>query len=184
MSPTNQQSVLTRPRPAPVDPGHRPQLSSWLHKHLWATSVRFVVRHRRAVLVFWFLVAIVGVAMVGNITSRLSSSNSLPGLPSYAASQKILHIYGTGGDNPPVVMVLELPSGQSAETPAGRAEIATALAPLTNNKALRVVSYANTGDRRLLARAAATPPSWSSGTTTSPPPTPWEPPSGPGHRRG
>jgi putative drug exporter of the RND superfamily len=112
---------------------------------------QFVIRHRRAVLVFWFLVAIAGVAMVGNITSRLSSSDSLPGLPSYAASQKILHIYGTGGDNPPVVMVLELPTGQRAETAAGRAEIETALAPLTNNKALRVLSYANSGDRRLLA---------------------------------
>ncbi len=113
---------------------------------------RFVVRHRRAVLAFWFLVAIVGMAMVGNITSRLSSGSSFPGLPSYAASQKILQIYGTGGDNQPVVMVLGLPAGQSAETPAGRAEINTALAPLTNNKTLRTVSYANTGDRRLLAR--------------------------------
>jgi RND superfamily putative drug exporter len=112
---------------------------------------QFVVRHRRAVLVFWFLVAIVGVAMVGSITSRLSSSETLPGLPSYAASQQILHIYGTGGDNPPVVMVLELPPGQRAETPAGRAEINAALAPLSNNKTLRVLSYADTGDRRLLA---------------------------------
>ncbi len=110
-----------------------------------------VVRHRRAVLVFWFLVAIAGVAMVGNITSSLSSSNSLPGLPSYAASQEILHIYGTGGDNAPTVMVLELPSGQRAETTAGRAEINAALAPLTSNNTLRVLSYANTGDRRLLA---------------------------------
>jgi RND superfamily putative drug exporter len=112
---------------------------------------QFVVRHRRAVLVFWFLVAIVGVALVGNITSRLSSSETLPGLPSYAASQKIMHIYGTGGDNPPVVMVLELLAGQRAETPAGRAEINAALAPLTSNKTLRVLSYADTGDRRLLA---------------------------------
>jgi putative drug exporter of the RND superfamily len=112
---------------------------------------QFVVRHRRAVLVFWFLVAIVGVAMVGNITSRLSSSETLPGLPSYAASQKILQIYGTGGDNAPVVMVLELPTGQSAETPTGRAEINTALTPLTNNKTLRVLSYNDTGDGRLLS---------------------------------
>ena len=89
--------------------------------------------------------------MVGNITSRLSSSDSLPGLPSYAASQEILHIYGTGGDNAPTVMVLELPSGQRAETTTGRAEINAALAPLTSNKTLRVLSYANTGDRRLLA---------------------------------
>ena len=112
---------------------------------------QFVVRHRRAFLVFWFIVAITGVAMVGNITSRLSSSNSLPGLPSYAASQEILHIYGTGGDNPPVVMVLGLPAGQRAETPTGRAEINAALAPLISDKTLRVLSYTNTGDRRLLA---------------------------------
>ena len=152
MSPANQQSVLTRPRPNPKDPGAGPSPSAVRGSQaLMGHLGQFVVRHRCAVLVFWFLVAIAGVAMVGNITSRLSSSDSLPGLPSYAASQRILQIYGTGGDNPPVVMVLELPDGQRAETPTGRTEINTALAPLTGNKTLRVLSYANTGDSRLLA---------------------------------
>jgi RND superfamily putative drug exporter len=112
---------------------------------------QFVVRHRRAVLVFWFLVALAGVTLIGTVTSRLSSTETLPGSPSYAASQQILHIYGTGGDNSPVVMVLHLPSGQRAETAAGRADIAAALGPLTTDKALRVLSYANTGDSRLVS---------------------------------
>jgi putative drug exporter of the RND superfamily len=112
---------------------------------------RFVVRHRKAVLVFWFLVALTGVAMIGNITSRLSSTDNLPGLPSYAASQAILHVYGTGGDNPPDVMVLRLPPGPRVQSAAGRAELDAALVPLTGDKAYRVVSYANSGDDRLVS---------------------------------
>src|SRR5579863_8438673 len=78
MSPTNQQSVLTRPRPTPRSsgPGTGPSSAHGPHALLGRLG-QSVVRHRRAVIVFWFLVAIAGVAMVGNITSRLSSSNSL-----------------------------------------------------------------------------------------------------------
>ena len=112
---------------------------------------RFVVRHQKAVLVFWFLVALAGVAMIGNVTSRLSSSENLPGIPSYAVSQAILHVYGTGGDNPPDVMVLRLSPGQRAQSAAGRAELDAALAPLTGDNAFRVVSYANSGDGRLVS---------------------------------
>ena len=77
--------------------------------------------------------------------------DSLPGLASYTVSQTVLHTYGTGGDNPPVVLVLRLPSSQPAQSPAGRADIATTLAPFSHNRAYRVLSYANTGDARLVS---------------------------------
>lgn len=102
-------------------------------------------------LLFWFVVAVVAVVMVGNIASRLSSDDSLPGLASYTVSQTVLRTYGTGGDNPPVVLVLRLPSTQPAQSRAGRADIATTLAPFSHNRAYRVVSYANTGDARLVS---------------------------------
>ena len=97
----------------------------------------FVVRHRRAVLVFWFLVALAGVAMIGSITSRLSSTENLPGLRSYEVSQAIMRTYGTGGDNAPVMMVLRLPPGVRAESTAGRADLASALAPLSRQRDMR-----------------------------------------------
>jgi putative drug exporter of the RND superfamily len=112
---------------------------------------RFVVHHRKAVLIFWFLVAIAGVAMIGNITSRLSSTESFPGQRTFEVSQSILHIYGTGGYNAPVVMVLRLPPGESAQSPTGRADLADALAPLAREKSLRVLSYANSGDTRFIS---------------------------------
>ena len=110
---------------------------------------RSVVRHRKAVLVFWFLVALAGIAMVGTITSRLFSGETLPGLASYTTSQSILRTYGTGGDNPPDVIVLRL--RQQAESTAGRAELNATLAPLDRSRAFRVVSYANSDDGRLVS---------------------------------
>ena len=110
---------------------------------------RSVVRHRKAVLVFWFLVALAGIAMVGTITSRLFSGETLPGLASYTTSQSILRTYGTGGDNPPDVIVLRL--RQQVESTAGRAELNATLAPLDRSRAFRVVSYANSDDGRLVS---------------------------------
>jgi RND superfamily putative drug exporter len=119
---------------------------------LMARCGRSVVRHRRIVLVFWLAVVLVDLAGIGKVESRLSSSETLPGLPSFTVSQTILQRYGTGGDNPPVIVVLRLPAGQQVESPAGRAELDAALAPLTGDRSLRVASYADTGDRRLVAR--------------------------------
>ena len=111
MAPTSAPTAVHH-RPPPV-PGTSPNNRLGPGRPMGHVG-QFVVRHRRAVLVFWFLVALAGVALVGNVTSRLSTTGTLPGSPSYAASQQILRIYGTGGDNSPVVMVLHLPWGQRA----------------------------------------------------------------------
>src|ERR1700722_4639263 len=113
---------------------------------------RFVVRRRRLVIVLWFLVLVIGVALAGPVTSRLSSNQDLPGLPSYTASQQILHIYGTGGDNPPAVLDIHSPTGPALASAAGRAELAADLAALDRDPTLRVLSYANTGDTRLVSK--------------------------------
>ena len=86
---------------------------------LMARCGRSVVRYRRIVLVFWLAVVLAGLAGIGRVESRLSSSETLPGLPSFTVSQAILQRYGTGGDNPPVIVVLRLPAGQQVESPAG-----------------------------------------------------------------
>lgn len=111
----------------------------------------FVVRRRRAVLVFWFVVFIIGVAGVGTVTSRLSSTQNLPGLPGFTVSQEVLHTYGTSAFNGDDVLVLHLPASQPAGTASGRADVAAALAPLQRDRSLRVASYLNTGDSHLVA---------------------------------
>src|ERR1700735_1954404 len=155
MTPILRPDVLIRPGPSPGPPNPAPAPAPPARHRapgpFMVAVGRFVVRHRTAGVVFLFLVALAGVAMVGNVTSRLSSSENLPGIPSYAVSQAILHVYGTGGDNPPDVMVLRLSPGQRAQSAAGRAELDAALAPLTGDNAVRVVSYANSGDGRLVS---------------------------------
>ena len=69
-----------------------------------------LIRHRKSIGAFWLLVAVVGIALVGSIAGRLSSTTALPGQPSYQAGQAILRTYGNGGNNYPTVVVVTLPT--------------------------------------------------------------------------
>ena len=79
---------------------------------------------------FWLVVAVVGIALVGPIAGRLTSSEALPGLPSYQAGLAIMHTYGNGGDNTPIVAVVTLPGTERVDSPAGRAAIDATFAGL------------------------------------------------------
>ena len=84
---------------------------------------RSLLRHRKVVGLFWLVVAVVGIALVGPIAGRLTSSEALPGLPSYQAGLAIMHTYGNGGDNTPIVAVVTLPGTERVDSPAGRAAL-------------------------------------------------------------
>jgi hypothetical protein len=99
-----------------------------------------LLRHRKVIGIFWIVVAAVGIALVGPIAGRLSSSESLPGLPSYQAGLAILHTYGNGGDDTPIVAVVTLPGTEKADTPTGRAAVgATFAAHIRTTAAVRVM---------------------------------------------
>lgn len=112
---------------------------------------RALIRHRKRVVLLWLAVAIVGVALVGPIAGRLSSSTTFPGLPSFEAGLAIVHSYGNGGNNSPTVAVVTLPHGQQVDSPAGVAKVSETFAALDRDRNLRVVSYATTGDPRLVS---------------------------------
>jgi RND superfamily putative drug exporter len=112
---------------------------------------RSLLRHRRTVGLFWLAVAVVGIALVGPIAGRLSSSTSFPGLPSYQAGLAIAHTYGNGGSTSPTVAVVTLPPGQLVDTPTGTGEVGATFAPLGADHSLRVVSYPMVGDPRLVS---------------------------------
>ena len=144
---TNAGSLLTLAPPSPQPVAGGPSVPTGSMARVGA----FVVRYRRAVLVLWFVIGVAGLALVGDATSRLSSNESLPGLSSYATSQRILHLYGTGADNPPDVLVISLAPETGVRSAPGRAEVATALAPLDHDRSLRVLSYPGSGDAHLVA---------------------------------
>jgi putative drug exporter of the RND superfamily len=100
---------------------------------------------------FWLAVAVVGIALVGPIAGRLSSSTAFPGLPSYQAGLAIAHAYGNGGNNSPTVAAVTLPAGQLVDTPAGTGEVAATFATVGADHALRVVSYPAVNDPRLIS---------------------------------
>jgi len=112
---------------------------------------RLVLRHRKLVGFGWLAVALLGLALVGPIAGRLTSAESLPGLPSTAAAEAVLHTYGNGGDSEPAAVVVSLPSRERVESPLGRRELAATLAPLANERGLRVADYVTSGDPRFVS---------------------------------
>ena len=112
---------------------------------------RSLLRHRKMVGLFWLTITVVGVALVGPITGRLTSSTTFPGLPSYQAGLSIMHTYGNGGNNSPTVAVVTLPADQRVEMPVGASEVRTTFAGLSAERSLRVVSYPAVDDPRLVS---------------------------------
>ena len=149
MTPTSSSQTLPRPTGNPersLTPGRPAERRT-------PTGVlgHFVVAHRRWVLLFWLVVALAGIATIGTVTSALSSAQSVPGKSSFETAQRILHIYGTEDDIPPDLLMLRLPPGERAQSAAGREAVAEALAPLSRQRSLRVLSYENSRDPRLVA---------------------------------
>ena len=113
---------------------------------------RALLRHRKVVGLFWVIVAVVGVALVGPIAGRLTSNEALPGLPSYQAGLAIMHTYGNGGDNTPIVAVVTLPGTERVDSPTGRAALGATFSGLSSQHSLRLVSYPAVNDPRLVSR--------------------------------
>jgi putative drug exporter of the RND superfamily len=112
---------------------------------------RSLLRRRKMVGLFWLAVAIAGIALVGPIAGRLTSSTTFPGLPSYQAGLAIMHTYDNGGNNSPIVVVVTLPADERAESARGRAALDATFSPLSGEQSLRVVSYPTVNDPRLVS---------------------------------
>ena len=107
---------------------------------------RAVIRHRRRVMLAWLVCFGAGGYAASQLTHRLSYDFSLPGQPAYQTGQKILALYGNGGNSTPSVLVLTVPKGQSVMN--DEPTIATALEVAQRmNPEVRFVDFANTGDR-------------------------------------
>jgi RND superfamily putative drug exporter len=114
----------------------------------WA---EFILRHRRAVVAVCGLVLVVGSALAGKTTSRLTVDFSLPGQPGSQTADKINQAFGNGGNTSPYLVTVTLPAGQ---TITGReAQVAKAFdAVATSVPSVRVIDEANTGDKAFRTR--------------------------------
>lgn len=110
---------------------------------------RWVLSHRRLVVSFWAVLTLVGFAMVGPANESFDQKFSVPEREGFATSEYIAETYGSGGENLPLLPVVTLPEGTTAQdAPAElRAELARldAIARETLPGS-RVASFASTGD--------------------------------------
>jgi len=118
---------------------------------------RFVLGHKRLVVLFWVVVTIVGVASAGPAANALSTRFDLPGSDSSDANAAIVAQYGTGGFTQPFVAVVALPEGTTVETPGVREEIDAGFARVAEAlPVVRIASYASTGDRAFVSEDGGT----------------------------
>jgi RND superfamily putative drug exporter len=119
-----------------------------------SSLTRWVLAHKRTVVIGWIVLTIAGVMASGPATDALDPEFSVPNKEGWETNQTIAQQYrGTGGDTMPLVPVVKLPDGTSAGSPAVKADLAKMDREL--ERALpgsRLASYASTGDRAFVSK--------------------------------
>ncbi len=118
-----------------------------------ASLTRWVLAHKRIVVVGWIVLTIAGIAASGPASDALEAEFSVPGEEGWETNVAIAEQYGgTGGDTSPLIPVVQLPDGTDVNSPEVKAELEALDASL--NEALpgsRVASYASTGDNAFVS---------------------------------
>jgi putative drug exporter of the RND superfamily len=114
---------------------------------------RWVLAHKRIVVVTWIVLTIAGIAAAGPASDALEPEFSVPGKEGWETNVDIAARYqGTGGDTAPLVPVVTLADGVTVDSPGVRADLAEIDARL--DEALpnsRIASYASTGDETFVS---------------------------------
>ncbi|NRQ37610.1 MMPL family transporter [Nonomuraea sp. NN258] len=115
----------------------------------------FVLRRRRLVVLLAVAAFLAGLAATPFAVQRFSEDYGHPGVPAFDANREIARLYGNGGAQRPTVVVVTLPAGRPAKgaAPELRRAFSAVLGALPGS---RVVSYANTGDPRLIGSDGGT----------------------------
>ena len=123
-----------------------------------SSLTRWVLAHKKTVVLTWILLTIAGIAASGPATDALDPEFSVPNKEGWETNQTIAQKYnGTGGDTTPLVPVVTLPQGTSVDAPAVKADLAKVGREL--QQALpgsRVASYASTGDKTFVSEDGRT----------------------------
>jgi putative drug exporter of the RND superfamily len=102
---------------------------------------QFVLRHKRALVVAWILLTLLGAYSANAVSKRWLEQFSIPGYSAYEANQRTLKTFGTG-ENAPLVAVFHS-AGDVTKVHGISAAIA---ATARQNRGSRVSSYFSTGN--------------------------------------
>jgi RND superfamily putative drug exporter len=107
----------------------------------------FVLAHKRSVAVFWIVLTIAGMFGASRVTDQLDDQFSMPSSEAFATNQEIEQRFSSGGIVEPLVAVVELPAGASADDPAVRSDLRALEGRLSDAlPGARTASYGSTGD--------------------------------------
>jgi RND superfamily putative drug exporter len=123
-----------------------------------APLTRWVLAHKRIVVIFWVLLTLIGMASAGSATKALKQKFSVPGKEGWVTNQQIARdFHGTGGNSAPLLPIVTLPAGTSAGSPAVRSDLRAVEARLESVlPGGRVASYASTGNRVFVSKDGRT----------------------------
>ncbi|MGH2980583.1 MAG: MMPL family transporter [Solirubrobacterales bacterium] len=109
---------------------------------------RWVLSHKRTVVISWIVLTIAGIAAAGPASDALEPEFSVPDKEGWETNVEIAQRYqGTGGDTVPLLPVVTLPKGESVDSPAVSAGLKRLDARLSDAlPGARIASYASTGD--------------------------------------
>ena len=114
---------------------------------------RWVLSHKRIVVVCWLVLTLAGVAAVGPASNALQNDPSVPHKEGWATNAAIAERYGADpAGTSPLLPVVALPRGETVRSPRVRADLERLDARL--RRALpgaRIASYASTGDKTFLS---------------------------------
>jgi RND superfamily putative drug exporter len=120
---------------------------------MMSSLTRWVLAHKRTVAVFWVALTIAGVAAAGPASDALETEFSVPDKEGWETNVAISERYaGTGGDNAPLLPVVTLPQGTTADSPGVQRELERLDTRL--ERALpgsRIASYTSTGDKTFVS---------------------------------
>src|SRR3954464_15127611 len=121
-------------------------------------ATRFVLNHKRAVVISWVLLTIAGMVAAGPASRALDPEFSVPGGEGWETNVAIERRYqGTGGNSAPLLPVVTLPAGQTVDSPGVRAQLTGVDRRLARAlPGARSASYASTGDRAFVSRDGRT----------------------------
>jgi RND superfamily putative drug exporter len=120
---------------------------------LVSSLTRWVLAHKRTVVLSWIVLTIAGIMAAGPATENLEPEFSVPDKEGWETNVAIAEQYrGTGGNTAPLLPVVTLPEGRAVDSPAVRGELAQLDARLREAlPASRIASYASTGDRTFVS---------------------------------
>ena len=119
-----------------------------------SSLTRWVLAHKKIVVISWILLTIAGIAAAGPASRALNQKFSVPNKEGWETNQAIAAKYnGTGGDTSPLLPVVTLPAGESVDSPQVKGDLTKLDDTLSKTlPGSRVASYASTGDRAFVSK--------------------------------